>query len=106
MLNRIAFIFSFFHFFGEEGGESWGSQRVSHSICRQPCSSLVSISFLILCFLAAVSTLTARIYRQDRSARVLPSQGLSFFFSHAFFSALCFYPLKHATLIFGEEDQA
>lgn len=58
-------------------------------------------SFFVLCFWP--------FYPQG----LLPSQlcpcasweGL-LFSSHAFFSALCVHPLKHAPLIFGEEDQA
>lgn len=55
-------------------------------------------------FLVVVFTLIARI--TVKPARLVCFLSRSFIFSHVFFSALFFYPLKHAPLIFGKEDQA
>lgn len=99
MLNRIAFIFYFFIFLGEAGGA-----REYHTALP---SALFSTGFHFpsyLMFLAAVFTLTKRI--TVKPALLVCFLRGSFIFAHAFFSALCFYPLKHAPLIFGEEDQA
>lgn len=99
MLNRIAFIFYFFIFLGEAGGA-----REYHT-ALPPALSSTGFHFLsYLMFLAAVFTLTKRI--TVKPALLVCFLRGSFIFAHAFFSALCFYPLKHAPLIFGEEDQA
>lgn len=102
MLNRNAFIFFIFLF-------SWGKLGEPESIAQhrhQPCSPPVSIFFLILCFflfLAVVFTFTKKGLPSSQLCSRASSEGL---FSHVFFSALCFYPLKHAPLIFSKEDQA
>lgn len=102
MLNRIAFIFYFFIFLGEAGGA-----REYHTASP---SALFSTGFHFLSYLMffgrCLHINRKDYYRQASSALVLPQRVFFIFFSHAFFSALCFYPLKHAPLIFGEEDQA
>lgn len=99
MLNRIAFLFYFFYF----SGGSWGNQRVSHSIAVRLVLPLVSIFFFFLSYV--FDHFTHKDYYQASSASCASWEGL-LFSSHAFFSALCVHPLKHAPLIFGEENQA
>lgn len=110
MLNRITFIFLLFFIFSRE---SWGSQRVPHSAAVSlllrwfPFFFLSHAYFFFFFFFliwVVVFTSSERITVEPAPfVRVLPSEGL---FSHVFFSALCFFPLKHAPLIFSEEDQA
>ena len=96
MLNRIAFIFYFFIFPGEAG-----EIREYHTALP---SALFSTGFHVFSCLMFLTILTTRI--TIKPALVLCFLRGSFNFSHAFFSALCVHPLKHAPLIFGEEDQA
>lgn len=99
--------FHFFIFFLFFQGKLWEPESTAQRRC-QPPSPLVSIFFLshVFFFLiwVVVFTSSERITVEPAPfVSVLPSEGL---FSHVFFSALCFFPLKHAPLIFSEEDQA
>lgn len=59
---------------------------------------------LLLIWVVVIFASTERITVQAGSVcSRASSEGLV---SHVFFSALCFHPLKHAPLIFSEEDQA
>lgn len=106
MLNRITFIFLFFFYFSRE---SWGSQRVPHSAAVSlllrwfPFFFLSHVSFFFLIWVVVFTSSERITVEPAPFVSVLPSEGL---FSHVFFSALCFFPLKHAPLILSEEDQA
>lgn len=112
MLNRITLIFYFFLFCQGKLGEP---ESTAQHRC-QPPSPLVSIFsplylmvlfFLLLLIWVVVVVIFASTERITVQAGSVCSRASSEgLVSHVFFSALCFRPLKHAPLIFSEEDQA
>lgn len=89
MLNRIALCFYFFYF---SPGGAGGTRE--HRWFPFFCSCLIFM------------TTSSRRITVKPALLVCVFGGSFVYLAHAFFSALCFHPLKHAPLVFGEENQA